>query len=83
MKKYFVPTVLILSIIIFYSCGNDSEVTPDDDTNGNGNAVATPVSAFDDFNIEAVTVAFDNDEITITSNALPNHTSPYWSNNAP
>ncbi len=38
----------------------------------------TPVSAFDDFNADAVTVSFDGDEITIESNALPNHTSPYW-----
>jgi len=39
----------------------------------------TPIAAFDDFNEEAVTVSFDGDEITIVSNALPNHTSPYYS----
>lgn len=38
----------------------------------------TPVSAFDDFNSEAVTISFDGDEITIESNGLPHHTSPYW-----
>ena len=39
---------------------------------------STPMSAFDEFNPEAVTVSFDGDEITIESNGLPNHTSPYW-----
>jgi hypothetical protein len=33
---------------------------------------------FDEFNSTAVTVSFDGDEITIESNGLPNHTSPYW-----
>jgi len=52
-----------------------------DDTGGSGGSNTTggtPVSAFDDFNPDAVTVSFDGDEITIESNALPNHTSPYW-----
>ena len=47
-----------------------------DDTGSS--AVNTPVSAFDEFNPDAVTVSFDGDEITIESNGLPNHTSPYW-----
>lgn len=50
------------------------------DTNDDGTLTAgsTPTSAFDDFNADAVTVSFDNGEITIESNGLPNHTSPYW-----
>jgi len=53
--------------------------TDPDDTGGSTSATgATPVSAFDEFNPEAVTVSFDGNEITIESNALPNHTSPYW-----
>lgn len=51
----------------------------DDDDSGVVSSSGTPLSAFDDFNSEAVTVSFDGDEITIESNALPNHTSPYWS----
>lgn len=39
---------------------------------------STPVSAFDDFNPAAVIVSFDGDDITIESNGLPHHTSPYW-----
>ena len=56
-------------------------VTDDSDLDDTGDAVnpsGTPVSAFDEFNADAVTVSFDGDEITIESNALPNHTSPYW-----
>lgn len=49
-----------------------------DDTGSTSSTGGTPVSAFDDFNSDAVTVSFDGDEITIESNALPNHTSPYW-----
>ncbi|SDF56393.1 YHYH protein [Cellulophaga baltica] len=38
----------------------------------------TPVSAFDEFNPNSVTVSFDGDEITIESKGHPNHTTPYW-----
>jgi len=51
-----------------------------DDTGGSTLvAGATPTSAFEEFNTDAVTVSFNGDEITIESNALINHTSPYWS----
>ena len=49
-----------------------------DDSGSSSSEGSTPVSAFDDFNSSAVTVSFDGDEITIESNALPDHTSPYW-----
>lgn len=49
-----------------------------DDTGGSSFSGDTPLSAFDEFNSDAVMVSFDGDEITIESNALPNHTSPYW-----
>lgn len=54
---------------------NDSD---EDDTGGTTSTGGTPVSAFDEFNPDAVTVSFDGADITIESNALPNHTSPYW-----
>jgi len=54
---------------------------PDDDSTGTATS-GTPLSAFDEFNPDAVTVSFDGDEITIESDALPNHTSPYWSSDA-
>jgi len=54
---------------------NDTDI---DDTDGGTTIGGTPVSAFDDFNSDAVTVSFNGDEITIESDGLPNHTSPYW-----
>lgn len=39
---------------------------------------STPTAAFEEFNAEGVTISFSGDEITIVSDALPNHTSPYW-----
>ena len=35
-------------------------------------------SAFDEFNTASVTISYSGDDVTIVSNALPNHTSPYW-----
>lgn len=52
-----------------------------DDAGTPGSDGVTPISAFDDFNSDAVSISFDNNEITIESNALPNHTSPYWATN--
>lgn len=73
MTQSKILTTALLGAIIITSCGNDIE-TPDTISSG----IETPVSAFDEFNTEAVTVSFDGDEITIESNGLPNHTSPYW-----
>lgn len=56
-------------------------VADNSDTDDSGDVVVsanTPVAAFDEFNPDAVSVSFDGDEITIVSNGLPNHTSPYW-----
>ena len=57
--------------------GYVADDTDPDDT-GSATSGGTPTSAFDDFNTDAVTVSFDNGEITIVSNGLPHHTSPYW-----
>ena len=42
-------------------------------------AGTTPVSAFDEFNTDAVTVSFNGDEVTLESTGFANHTSPYYS----
>lgn len=57
-------------------------VADNSDSNDNG-IVGTPLSAFDEFNSDAVTFSFDGDEVTIESNGLPNHTSPYWEETHP
>lgn len=55
----------------------DGYVADNSDQNDTGTN-STPLSAFDEFNPDAVTISFDGDEITIVSTGLPNHTSPYW-----
>ncbi len=60
----------------------DGFVADNTDPNDSG-AANTPVSAFDEFNPDAVTVSFDGNEITIESNGMPNHTSPYWEEDHP
>ena len=55
-----------------------------DNSDPNDRGIASlPVSAFDEFNPDAVTVSFDGNEITIESNGLPNHTTPYWEETHP
>lgn len=58
----------------------DGYVADNSDTNDSETASvgSTPLSAFDEFNPDAVTISIDGNEITIESNALPNHTTPYW-----
>lgn len=57
-------------------------VSNNSDTNDNG-IIGTPLSAFDEFNSDAVTISFDGDEVTIVSDGLPDHTSPYWADTHP
>ncbi|MEM1322354.1 MAG: YHYH protein [Bacteroidota bacterium] len=61
--------------------GYVTDNTDTDDAGGANNSGSTPVAAFDEFNADAVTISFDGDEITIESNGLPHHTSPYWDSN--
>ena len=51
--------------------------------NPNGYFRTKQVSAFDDFKERKCTISIDNDEITIESTGLPNHTSPYWEETHP
>ena len=73
--------LLLAVVLLVTSCKKD-----DDDAVANeevSEGVATPVAAFAEFNADAVTVSFDGDEITIESNGVPNHTSPYWAETDP
>ena len=76
----FLIIALIGTTILLPSCAEDDENIDNGDT---PTGVMTPVSAFDEFNPDAVTISFDGDEITIESNGLPNHTSPYWEETNP
>lgn len=77
MKNLIYPILAVLFLIT--SCDNDDNNSDDSTEEG----IATPLSAFDEFNTNAVTISFDGDEITIESNGLPNHTSPYWPDDNP
>lgn len=79
---YFCTILLAICFLFFTSCGNDDNSDNNTD-DGTDEGIATPLSAFDEFNTNAVTISFDGDEITIESNGLPNHTSPYWPDNNP
>jgi len=57
--------------------GYVSDCSDPDDT------VSNTLSPWDEFNPLAVTISFDGDDVTIESNALPNHTSPYWATTNP
>lgn len=78
MKKTLLFMSMVLGLSMMYACSDDDDKEDENDDDDTTEVVATPTSAFDEFNGSAVTVSFANDEITIVSNALPNHTSPYW-----
>lgn len=77
---YFCTILLSIGFVFFTSCSKDDNVNTDNEID---EGIATPLSAFDEFNTNAVTISFDDDEITIESNGLPNHTSPYWPDDNP
>ncbi|WP_299325969.1 YHYH protein [uncultured Maribacter sp.] len=88
MKHLKLNLLLFLgAIVLMLSCSSDSENTDDtddtDDTDGTSDVASTPLSAFDEFNPDAVTISYDGEDITIDSNGLPNHTSPYWEETNP
>lgn len=60
----------------------DGYVADNTDTNDAGNGT-TPLSAFDEFNPDGVTISFDGGEVTIQSNGAPNHTTPYYEETSP
>lgn len=71
----------LVSILLLISCDKEEGTVVEEDIISE--AAATPVSAFDEFNSDAVTVSFDGNNITIESNGVPNHTSPYWEETNP
>ncbi len=76
--------LLFGAITFILSCSSDSDSTDDtDDVDDPIATGSTPLSAFDEFNTDGVTISFDGDEITIESNGIPNHTSPYWEEDNP
>lgn len=64
------------------ACAPANEPDPDNDV-PQAAGIQTPLAAFEAFNPLAVTVSFDQNTVTLTSNGLPNHTSPYWNEDHP
>lgn len=79
-QSKFLSIAFVLTILSLTSCGDDDKPIEEVEVS---TGVNTPISAFDEFNGDAVTVSFDGDEITIESTGLPNHTSPYWEETNP
>jgi hypothetical protein len=82
MKKSII-IFSVLSVLTMLSCTKDDDGTTDSNTGGTTSTATdetyeTPLSAFDEFNTSAATLTFGDDDVTIVTNALPNHTSPYW-----
>jgi hypothetical protein len=76
MKKTLLSLLTIAAIISFSSCKDDEETT-----------TTTPLgtteglhAAFAEFNSESFTITMSGDEVTLITNGMPNHMSPYWSN---
>lgn len=77
LKYFAIVGFIALSVV---SCKKDEDTSAPATTT---TRVGTPLSAFDEFNTDAVTISFDGDEVTIVSTGLPNHTSPYWADTDP
>lgn len=66
---------LVLSLLTCGACQDDDDgmvMEPGDP--------AELHPAFAEFDTDNFTITLNGDEVTIESNGLPNHTSPYWSN---
>lgn len=80
MKNVFKLSILILAIgVIFVSCSDDDAATTSTTTAGVVTA-ATLHNAFSEFNAANTTITLNGTNVTIQTNGLPDHTSPYWSN---
>lgn len=64
----------LLSTLAFCACDEDQSNIDADSSTGILHA------AFAEFDTDNVTVLLSGNEVTIESNGLPNHISPYWSN---
>ena len=77
LSRFFVPACLF-AVAAMLSCGSD-----DAGDDGTTDPEVTLSTAFEAFDTDNVTIMLDGDEVVIETNGLPNHTSPYWSQNHP
>lgn len=91
IKAVKASMVALLMTSLFTACNSDTLTTEnEDDATSTSTDVATDSStttsadvylhdAFAEFDQTNVTAVLDGDNVTIETNGLPNHTSPYWS----
>lgn len=79
--KLVIYGLSILFILSFIACSNsdDSGTVTDDETVDDDDTSSDLHAAFEAFDTDNVEILLDGDEVVITTNGLPNHTSPYWS----
>ena len=75
--------IAIALIMIIMSCGDESESNVPSDTPDESDLTDISVVASKFYNSSAVSVAVDDDWVTITSKDLPDHKSMYYSQNDP
>ncbi len=69
-------------VILLFACG-DSDSTDNEMEEENPTTPTELHNAFAEFDEESYTIMLDGDEVVIETDGLPNHTSPYWSNDHP
>jgi len=83
----YITTLIVLSSLGIVSCGGDSDVSTEDntdiaiDTDTTDTELTTGIlhNAYSQFDSNNVEVVLSGDNVIIETNGLPNHTSPYWS----
>lgn len=73
---------ILLSSVMFIACSSDNgSVTETEETDSNVYDITPILSKFD--NISGLSYSVSNGVVTITTDNLPNHGSPYWDQNNP
>lgn len=66
--------ILFGAAALFVSCGDDEGASDD------GTTTAELHAAYADFDTDNYTISLSGNSVTLVSNGMPNHSSPYWSN---
>ncbi|MDO6802074.1 YHYH protein [Wenyingzhuangia sp. 1_MG-2023] len=82
--NYFTNLLRLGFLVFVVSCSGDDSMTTTEDTDTTDLTDETIVTgtlhaAFEDFSSDIEIVLLDDDTVSIETDGLPNHTSPYWS----
>lgn len=70
MKIFWLSTFAMIAGMTLFSCNEEDPEEPSD---------GTLHAAFAQFDTDNFDIYLDGNEVVVTSNGMPNHTSPYWS----